>query len=251
MPKLPIALQLYTVREDAAKDFSGTLGKVAEIGYAGVEIAGYNGMSVRDLKARLDELHLLVAGSHVALDQLENNLSQVVDENLTLGNPHIVVPYLGDDRRTLEGYKKTAEQLNSFGASLQTYGLTLAYHNHAFEFEPLEDGQIGMDILLGETDPLLVKAEVDTYWVLVGGQDPVEFVRKHTGRVPLMHIKDRDTTDGSFAPVGTGDLPLDGLIAAAEESGTRYLVVEQDLTKGPALEAVKLSYDNLKSKGYA
>ena len=251
MPKLPIALQLYTVREDAAQDFSGTLGKVAEIGYAGVEIAGYNGMSVRDLKARLDELHLFVAGSHIAIDRLENSLSEVVDENLTLGNAHIIVPYLGDDRRTLEGYKKTADQLTGFGEALQTFGLTLAYHNHAFEFEPLEGGQTGMDILLDGTDPLLVKAEVDTYWVLVGGQDPVAFVKRHTGRVPLMHIKDRDTTDGSFAPVGTGDLPLDGLIAAAEEIGTKYLIVEQDTTKGPALEAIKLSYDNLKAKGYA
>lgn len=252
MPKLPIALQLYTVRDDAAQDFAGTLGKVAEIGYAGVELAGYNGMSVRDLKARLDDLHLFVAGSHIGLDRLETDLKQVVEENLTLGNRYVVVPYLGDDRRQgVDGYKKTAATLNSLGESLQSFGLTLAYHNHDFEFKTLENGQRGEDILLENTDSTLVRAEVDTYWVLKAGSDPVEFIRQHTGRVPLLHLKDRDTTDGSFAPLGTGDLPLDELIAAAEEIGTEYLIVEQDVCKQPPLEAVKVSYDNLKAKGYA
>jgi sugar phosphate isomerase/epimerase len=251
MPKLPIALQLYTVRDDAAQDFAGTLGKVAEIGYAGVELAGYNGMSIQDLKRRLDDLHLHVAGSHVGLDRLENEMSAVIEENLALGNPNVVVPYLGDDRRSVDGYKKTAEQLNGYGEALKSLGLTLAYHNHDFEFKPLENGQIGMDILLGETDPMLVKAEIDTYWVLFAGLDPVAYLKDKTGRVPLMHLKDRDKTDGSFAPVGTGDLPLDALITTAIEIGTDFLVVEQDTTKGPALEAVKLSYDNLKAKGYA
>jgi sugar phosphate isomerase/epimerase len=252
MPKLPIALQLYTVREDAARDFAGTLDKVAEIGYAGVELAGYNGLSVRDLKARLDDLHLFVAGSHIGIERLESDLAQVVDENLTLGNRYIVVPYLSDDRRQgAEGYKKTAELLNGFGESLQSYGLTLAYHNHDFEFRPLEDGSRGEDILLENTDPGLVKAEVDTYWVLKAGADPVAFVRQHAGRVPLLHLKDRDKTDGSFAPIGTGDLPLDALIAAGGEIGTEYLIVEQDSCKQPPLEAVKLSYENLKAKGYA
>ena len=98
---------------------------------------------------------------------------------------------------------------------------------------------------------MLVKAEVDTYWALVGGQDPVAFIQKHKGRVPLLHIKDRDRTDGSFAEVGTGDLPLDALIAAAPEVGVEWLIVEQDSCKRPPLESVKISYDNLKAKGYA
>lgn len=252
MPKLPIAVQLYTVRDDAARDFSGTLKKVAEIGYAGVEIAGYNGMSVRDLKAQLDDLHLFVAGSHVGIDRLENEMAAVVDENLTLGNRYIVVPFLGGDRRQgADGYKKTAALLNSFGETLQPYGLTLCYHNHDFEFQKMENGQYGLDILLENTDSSLVKAEVDTYWVLQGGEDPVAFVRKYTGRVPLMHLKDRDKTDKSFAPVGTGDLPVDELIAAANEIGTKYLIVEQDVCKQAPIEAITLSYNNLKAKGYA
>lgn len=252
MPKLPIALQLYTVRDDAAKDFAGTLKKVAEIGYAGVELAGYHGMAVSDLKTQLDDLHLFVAGSHIGIDQIESNLKQVVEENLALGNRYVVVPYLSEERRQgADGYKKTAETLNTLGQSLQTYGLSLAYHNHNFEFAPLENGQRGEDILLENTDPMLVRAEVDSYWVLKAGVDPVAFIKHHSGRVPLLHLKDRDKGDGSFAPLGTGDLPLDALIAAAYEIGTEYLIVEQDSCKQPPLEAIKISYDCLKERGVA
>jgi sugar phosphate isomerase/epimerase len=251
MPKLPIVLQLYTVRDDAERDFSGTLGRVAEIGYAGVELAGYHGLSVRALKSRLDDLHLRVAGSHIALDTIEKETRKVVEENQALGNPYVVVPWLAEEYRNVDGFKAIAEKLNVLGDALRSSGLTLCYHNHDFEFRPLDNGQIGMDILLGETDPQLVKAELDTYWILHAGMDPVAFTRKHSGRVPLLHLKDRDTTDGSFAEVGTGDLPLDDLIAAADKIGTQYLVVEQDRTKRPALESAKISYDNLKARGYA
>ena len=106
-------------------------------------------------------------------------------------------------------------------------------------------------MLLDNSDRLFVKLEADAYWILKAGHDPVAVVKKHTGRVPIIHLKDRDLIDGSFAPVGTGDLPLDALIAAAGESGTQYLLVEQDICKGPALDAVTLSYNNLKAKGYA
>ena len=252
MPKLPIALQMYTVRDDTARDFAGVVRQVAQIVYAGVELAGRGSLSVRELRDVLNETNLRVCGSHSGIDQIENDMAQVVAENAEIGNTRIVVPYLGEDRRQgADGYKKTAETLNRLGETLRTQGLTLCYHNHAFEFEPLENGQIGLDILLDNTDPMLVKAEVDTYWVLVGGQDPVAFIQKHRGRVPLLHLKDRDKSDGSFAEVGTGDLPLDALIAAAPEVGVEWLIVEQDVCKRPPLESVKISYDNLKARGYA
>ena len=252
MSKIPIGLQLYTLRDIMANDFAGTLRKVADIGYAAVELAGHGGLSVRELSGLLADNHLTVAGSHIGLDALESDLPKVIEENLALGNTHIVVPYLAEERRkTDDDYKKLAELMTGFGATLQTAGMTLCYHNHDFEFKPLADGQLGEDVLLANSDPNFVKIEADTYWILKAGLDPVAFVKKHPGRVPLMHLKDRDTTDGSFAPVGTGDLPLDALIAAAGEIGTQYLIVEQDVCKGPALEAVAISYNNLKAKGYA
>ncbi len=252
MPKIPIGLQLYTLRDDMEKDFAGTLRKVADIGYAAVELAGYGGLSMRELSGLLADNHLQVAGSHIGLDALESDLHKVIDENLSLGNSYIVVPYLAEERRrTADDWKTVAEIMNRIGETLQTAGMTLCYHNHDFEFKPLPDGQLGEDVLLENTDPLFVKIEADAYWILKAGQDPVAFVKKHTGRVPIIHLKDRDLTDGSFAPVGTGDLPLDALIAAASEIGTHYLLVEQDICKGPALDAVTLSYNNLRAKGYA
>ena len=252
MPKLPIALQMYTLREDTDQDFAGTIRKVADIGYAAVELAGYGGLSVQEVAGLLADNHLKVAGSHISLDTIEADVSKVIEENLALSNTHIVVPYLGDDRRgTAADYEAVAASLNKYGETLRASGMTLCYHNHDFEFKPLEDGRLGEDIILDGTDPIFVKAEVDSYWIMKAGHDPVAFIRKHSGRVPLLHLKDMDPEDKSFAPIGTGLLPLDELIAAAGEIGTEYLIVEQDVCKGPALEAVTLSYNNLKAKGYA
>ena len=252
MPKIPIGLQLYTLRDDMEKDFAGTLQKVAGIGYGCVELAGYGGHSVRELSSLLADNHLSVAGSHISLDVLESELPRVIEENLALGNSHVVVPYLAEERRkTAADWKAVAEVMSGLGETLQTAGMTLCYHNHDFEFRPLPDGQLGEDVLLENADPLFVKIEADAYWMMKADQDPVAFLKKHTGRVPLLHLKDRDLTDGSFAPVGTGDLPLEALIKAAGEIGTKFLLVEQDVCKGPALDAVTLSYNNLKAKGYA
>lgn len=252
MPKIPISLQLYTVRDEAAKDFPGTLRQVAEIGYAAVELAGHGGLTTRALKSLLDDLHLSVSGSHVTLDTLQADMRQVVDDALTLGNSHVVIPSLPEEHRASpEAWAQTAETLSGLGETLQSFNLTLCYHNHDVELRPFESGELGLDILLAKTDPLWVKAEIDTYWLMVAGVDPVAYVRKHTGRVPLMHIKDRDPADGSFAEIGTGDMPLDALVQAADDIGTKYLVVEQDICRRPPLESVALSYANLKARGYA
>jgi len=252
MAKLPIALQLYTVRDDAAKDYAGTIKKVAEIGYSGVELAGHGGLGVQALKSLLDDTGLRIAGSHVGIDVLEREIGRVIDENLSLGNRTVVVPYLSNERREgADGYRRTAAVLNEIGEALLAHGLTLAYHNHAFEFEPLENDEIGLDILLQNTDPAFVKAEIDTYWVLVGGQDPVEYIKKYSGRVTLLHIKDRDPETGTFAEVGTGNLPLDAIVEAAPSVGATWLIVEQDTCQRPPLDSVRISFENMKARGYA
>jgi sugar phosphate isomerase/epimerase len=248
--KLPIGLQLYTLRDALGEDFAGTIRKVAEIGYAGVEIAGFGGHTAPELKRLLDDNNLRVAGNHVGIDQLEGSIAQVIDENLTLANQYVVVPWIDKEKYGgAGGYAKLGDVLNGFGETLQSHGLTLCYHNHAFEFEK-QDGEYGLDILYANSDPALVKAEIDTYWVLTGGEDPVAYVTKYSGRVPLMHIKDRDPRDGHFAEVGTGDLPLDGLVEAANKIGTEWLLVEQDVCRRDPLESVTISFNNLKARGY-
>lgn len=253
MAQIPVALQLYTVRDEMEKDFTGTLRKVAEIGYVNVELAGYGGMAAVDLKALLDELGLKAIGSHVGIELLEGpGLAKAIEDHKVVGAPYIIVPYLAEERRKDKAsYLRLAESFNEIGETVKQAGLQLCYHNHDFEFKQQFDGKPALEILLDETDPDLVKSELDTYWVLFAGADPVQFMNKYPGRFPVIHIKDMDKEDRSFAPIGTGVLPLDAIIQAAPAAGAKYLVVEQDTTKGPSLDAVRTSLNNLKARGYA
>ncbi|BDI33784.1 sugar phosphate isomerase [Capsulimonas corticalis] len=248
MSKLPIALQLYTVRDETAKDFAGTLKKVAEIGFAGVELAGRGDLSVQALRSLLDDNNLKVAGSHVSIDELEKDIAKVIDENLSLGNAYVIVPYLGEDRRA-DGaaYKTIAAKLGELGETLRTHGLTLAYHNHDFEFQKF-DGEYGLDLIFDNTNAQVVKAEIDTCWVFAAGVDPVAYLQKFHGRAPLLHIKDWKQSEKALTEVGTGDLPLAGILAAATEIGTEWLIVEHDAPTIPSLESAKISFENLKAR---
>jgi sugar phosphate isomerase/epimerase len=244
---VPVAVQLYTLREELKRGFVGVLREVAEIGYAGVEFAGYGGLSAADLKAALDEFGLKAAGSHVALAQLESELDQVIEYNLAIGNRNIVCPWLPEERRN--NYGKLAESLNAIGRKLKENGLQLFYHNHAFEFDRFE-GRHGLDILFAETDPDLVKAELDVYWVKRGGVDPVAYLKGLGGRCPLVHLKDMAAgPEQRFAPVGTGTIDFEALFEVADDTAEWY-IVEQDLTYGkPALEEIRLSLQNLRTLG--
>jgi sugar phosphate isomerase/epimerase len=251
MANIPIALQLYTLREQAAEDFVGTLRRVAEIGYAGVEFADYGGLSAPELKALLDELGLRAAGSHVALPLLENELDAVIDYSLTIENPYVVCPSIPSDRRGDEAsVQALAQSLNRIGAVCRVEGLRFCYHNHAFEFETF-DGQSILDILYGDTDPELLEAEVDTYWVQFAGLDPANLIERYSDRVALVHLKDMDPQDGTFAEVGEGTLDWQAIFAASEAAGAEWYVVEQDRCKRPPLESVRLSLANLRAMGAA
>ncbi len=246
-----IALQLYTLRDLTAKDMAGTLRHVAEIGYEGVEPAGYGDLDAARIKPLLDELSLKVVGNHTGFGALRDNLQGVIDDNKLLGNTHIVCPSIpGDQRQSADGYKQFAQTLNEFGTKLKEAGMTLCYHNHAFEFEDRFDGQYGLDILYENSDPQLVQAEIDTYWVQKGRVEPASYIRKYAGRAPLIHVKDM-ANDGkeSFAEVGAGTLPWPEIFEAAEAGGARAYIVEQDVCPGDPLDSVRLSLENLKKMG--
>jgi sugar phosphate isomerase/epimerase len=250
MADVPVALQLYTVREDAARDFVGTLEQVAAIGYVGVELAGYGPLAPAELRAKLDELGLTVAGSHVALARLENELDAVIAECRILQCPNIVCPVLPAERRTEEGFRALATSLNGIGRTVTASGQTLCYHNHAFEFETEIDGIAAYDWLMAHTDPALVQIEIDAFWLQKAGRDPATYIEKYSGRVPLVHLKDM-TADAAqtFAPVGTGSVDFAPLFAAAERGGVRWYIVEQDRAEGSAIEAARTSWSNLRAMG--
>lgn len=252
MAEIPIALQMYTLRDETARDFVGTVRKVAEIGYAGVEFAGTGGLGAAELRRLLDDLNLRPAGSHTPLESLEKELNAVLDFNQTIGNEFVVCPWLPESRRqNADAYRALAEALNRIGAACRDRGLQLCYHNHAFEFERF-DGRYGLDILLDATDPNLVKAEVDVYWVKKGGLDPAAYLRQYPGRCPLVHLKDMAGDEaGSFAEVGEGTLDWPSIFAASETGGARWYIVEQDRCQRPPLESIAISLRNLRSMGKA
>ena len=247
---IPIALQLYTVREEAARDFPGTLRQVADIGYAGVELAGYGGMEVGALRERLKSLGLAVAGSHVALARLETDLGNVIADCYTLECETVVCPVLPAEQRNEQGFRALARTLNVIGGTLHTHGLAFCYHNHAFEFETTIDGQRAYDWLIANTNPAYVGLEIDVYWLRKAGHDPAAYLHKNAGRIPLVHLKDMTAdAEQTFAPVGTGAIDFAPIFAAAELGGAAWYIVEQDRSAGTAIEAARTSWENLRAMG--
>lgn len=250
--RIPVALQLYTVREEAAKDWLGTLRRVAAMGYPAVELAGTGGLSAQDLRKALDDLGLRCSGSHIGLGELEGDLQGVLDYNLAIGNRYVVVPALpGNLRRSEAAYRDAARRLNAIGAACRERGLTLAYHNHNFEFQRF-GGRLALDILYDETDPALVKGELDVFWVVHAGADPVAWLRDHPGRCPLVHLKDMAPgPERTFAEVGEGIIDFQPIFAAAKATGAEWYVVEQDTCRRPSLESAELSLRHLQEWGIA
>jgi len=167
----------------------------------------------------------------------------------TLGNTNIICPWMPEARRKdAAGWKQVAASLNKIGRACHERGFDFAYHNHSFEFQKFEGGKNGLDILFENSDPHLVRAEIDVYWVNHGGEDPVERINKLGSRVMLLHLKDMAAGDDKkFAEVGTGVLDFKAILAAAVKNGVKWGAVEQDNTYGkPPLEAIQVSFENLK-----
>ena len=249
---IPISVQLYTVRDLTAKDFAATVKQVAAIGYKSVEMAGYGNLkSAAEAKKALDDAGLSVDGTHAPIDQLEKEVARIMDENQALGSKLIICPFMPEARRkNADGWKAVAKSLNQAGRACHERGIDFAYHNHSFEFQKF-DGKTGLDILFEDSEPHLVKAEIDVYWVKHGGEDPVARINQLGDRVIALHLKDMAPGDDKkFAEVGAGILDFKAILEAAKKHGVRYGAVEQDNTYGKdPLAAIKTSYENLKKLG--
>ncbi|MCE5258077.1 MAG: sugar phosphate isomerase/epimerase [Chloroflexi bacterium] len=250
MSGIPIALQLYTVRDQTAIDFAGTVRKVAAMGYSGAELAGFGGLSAQALAELLAETKLKPAGMHIGMELFQTDIVRVIDDCKTIGSKFAGVPALPGALRNLQGFRQAAASLNQFGAALKAEGISLYYHNHAFEFEVM-DGLRGIDILLAETDPALVGFEADVYWIKYGGDDPAAFLKAHSGRFPLVHLKDM-TGEGdkrTFTEIGNGTVDMKAIFKVAEAQPVEWYIVEQDTCARPSLESAKISVENLHKWG--
>ncbi len=245
-----IGLELYSVRGLTNEDMIGTLRKVAAIGYPTVEFAGYGGVPVSELRAALDDLGLKAVASHVALDNFRNRFDETLVELQTLGIKDALVPWVAPADREVffADIPKLAETFSDWGARCRDAGIRFGYHNHDFEFAPAAngDGTI-LDAILAATDPSLVHLELDAYWAAYAGVDPVAFLNRYSGRVPILHVKDMAAGDDrAITAVGEGVLPWSAILPAAEDAGTEWYIIEYDNPQDP-LADVTTSYNNLKS----
>lgn len=249
MARIPIALQLYSVREACAEDLPGTLKAVAEMGYDGVDFAGYYGYSAQELKRMLDDLGLRVAGTHIAIDTLlGDNLQATVAFNQVLGNRFLIVPGLPEEYRSShDAWRRTAALFNEISRRLEPYGMYTGYHNHFIEFEEV-DGETAWDVLAKNTDPRVV-LQMDTGNCMHGGGDPLAYIERYPGRSLTVHLKEY-AAGYDKALIGEGDTDWKRLFDLCETiGGTEWYIVEQESYAHPPLECVRRCIENLRRMG--
>jgi sugar phosphate isomerase/epimerase len=255
-----IGLQLYTLRNELRNDTPGTIKAVAAAGYRQGEMFGFPHCdpviaASRDAGLALHSSHFEWDTVVQPKDDQYSDFQRLLEKAGQVGLTHLVIPYLTDDqRRTLDDYKKVAGHANRAAALAKKAGIQLAYHNHAFEFEPKEGGRTGFDIFMAEFSPEM-QFELDVFWVKVGGVEPVELMKKLKGRVSQLHLKDLKAgltlpTFGSvpndaFQELGDGIIPMEPLLAAAAAAGVTHCHVEQDQSPDP-LASIRQSLAYLK-----
>jgi sugar phosphate isomerase/epimerase len=246
-----IGIQLYTVRDVLKQDFEGTLSRIGAIGYREVEFAGYFDHTPEQVKAALASAGLTAPATHVGPDNLDKGWDAVVHTAKAVGHEYVIVAWIPEERRkTIDDWKRIAEQLNQAGTACRAAGLQFAYHNHDFEFVPI-DGRVPYDILLENTDASLVKLELDLFWITFAGGDPLAQFARSPGRFPLVHVKDMTPKPTPDAPpervmvdVGKGSIDWKRIFAQSRAGGIQHYFVEHDQPSEP-LASARASYDFL------
>ena len=249
--KIPVGVQLYSVRDNVAQDFYGTLKAVKEMGYDGVEFAGLFGNTPEQIKAWCEELELNPISAHVPLSDMMADIDGVINTYKTIGCQYLAVPYLPDDLRPgTEQFEPTVAAISEIAKKVKDAGMQLLYHNHDFEFKTLEDGTYGLDYIYSQIPADLLQTELDLCWVKYSGVDPAEYLRKYADRSPVVHFKDyffdgpkegdpyaligeeekeaEPQTVFEFRPLGCGMQDLQSLIDAFKDANSKWIIVEQD-----------------------
>ncbi|MDB5054327.1 MAG: sugar phosphate isomerase [Bacilli bacterium] len=242
MGKMGIGLQMYTLREEAEKDFTGTLKKVAEIGYEGVEFAGYGGLNADQLADLLQQLNLKAIASHVSLERLTTHLDEEIDFNLAIGSRYIICPYVEVEMRKDEAqWLDIFAQLQPIGRRCFERGIGFGYHNHEFELlQKVKDAPV-LDAMMAAVPAETLQLELDACWVHHAGAVPADYIVKYAQRLPLLHLKDmRPQQDGGALTVelGQGVVDLKAIIAASAAAQVEWLIVEQDKCENPPIESI-------------
>jgi sugar phosphate isomerase/epimerase len=240
-----IAIQLYTLRtqlQDPSR-LGGVLGRLREIGYRSVEVAGLGPKTIGRFGEEMRRAELVACAAHVALDRLVDDLDTVAAECNGWGCEYVVVPSLPEAYRSEQGYRRFAAEAAELASRLRPFGLQLVYHNHAHELERFGP-QTGLQTLFDAAPSDALKAELDTYWLQYGGANPAAWIRRFKHRAPLVHLKDMAVERGRpvDAEIGEGNLDWVEVLNACRDAGTKWLVVEQDEPRRDPMESVAISY---------
>lgn len=255
-----VGIQLGTVRDPLKQDFAGTLAKIANMGYREVELGPYVDRTPQEVRATLDRVGLVSPATHLFLNDLDEKWPSVLETCQVIGHRYIVIAAIDELRKQPDGWKRAAEAFNRVGEKTKKAGIQLLYHNHWRDFVPPATGKLPYDILLDESDPALLKMEMDLCWIIVGGADPRKYFARYPGRFPLVHVKDLKKIpdpawvhggkfDGDYVlpdmtEVGSGVIDWKRIFAHSEQAGIKHYFVEHDEPKMP-MESVRISYEYL------
>lgn len=247
-----IAAELYTLREHLREPsaIAASLQRVREIGYDGVELAGLGPMEPLELASQLRQAGLVACSAHIRWERLRDETDAATEDCRMWGCSFAVVPSLPAAYRDAAGYARFGAEANDVAARLHEAGIRLGYHNHSFELERFGQ-ESGLQILYRSSDPALVNAQIDTYWIQYGGGNPASWIRRLHGRVPLVHLKDMDVSEGQpvMAEVGEGNLDWEDVLAACRVAEVQWLIVEQDECRRDPFESLAISRRNLAALG--
>jgi len=253
-------VQLFTVRDYLGnrEQYKETLRKIKQIGYDSVQMGVPSFMTPEEAKALIDEIGLYSCTAYANYEKLLSDpaaLKTAIESAKLFGNDLVAIGTLpGEMQDCREGFKRFADSMNKIAKELYKEDCKLVYHNHALEFYSLGGGKSGMDILFDETDPDCVFFSLDTHWLASGGVNPVDWIYKAKGRMPVIHFKDYAIGGGVqsiegvvklFAEVGEGNLDWESIVKACHETDVKYAIVEQDICKGDPFESIKISYQNM------
>ncbi|MBL7967189.1 MAG: TIM barrel protein [Prolixibacteraceae bacterium] len=260
-----VGIQLYTLRDAMAADVAGTLKKVSDIGYKNLELAGYAdgkfyGFAPAEFKKMVNDLGMEVLSSHAAVESTgitPETAKVMADAHAEVGVKYCVQPWVNDQDRTIDTYKKMIADWNEVGRIMKGVGIQFAYHNHNFEFANINGVVPYYDIFMPEMDADLITMELDLFWASKAGQDPIAMFNKYPGRFQLLHFKDMKTKQEPFfdvikddvCSVGEGVIDFKNILTAKEVAGAKYIFVEDDNQgNGKPFEAIETSINNIVTK---
>ena len=254
MPQTVLAAQMFTLREftKTPDDIAATLKKVKGIGYDAIQISAFGPIDPKELAKMLADNELTVCSTHTGWQRFADEIDAVIEEHKLYGCTHPAIGGMPVDYRRADRIAEFAKLAEQVGRKLAEAGMDFSYHNHNFEFQKTADGKTWLEILYENSDPAVVKAEIDTYWVQAGGGDPAAWIRKMSGRMPILHLKDMTMgEDGQrMAEIGEGNLNWPAILDAAKDAGVEWYCVEQDncYDRDP-FDSLKISLDNLHEMG--